>query len=216
MKLFTSFSFALLFIVFTACNSNAQNNVLTPATTAATSTALEIGDAAPMADYAMLDVSGAKVSIKESMLENGLLVIFSCNECPYVIGWEDRYPVLSEICKANNVGMLVVNSNEAKRADADSYDAMRKHAIEKGYNFAYTVDEKHQLADAFGATRTPELFLFDKSLQLAYKGCIDDNMKEPEKVEQFYIKNAIANMVAGNAIDPNVTKSIGCTIKRLN
>lgn len=213
--------FSFLFVLLTSCAGNAQNatDVIEqpkPPVAATTITPLEIGSAAPLADHKMLDVSGAEVSVNDSKLENGTLVLFSCNTCPYVIGWEDRYPIIAEFCKENNIGLLVVNSNEAQRDGVDSYKAMRQHAIDNGYQFSYVVDKNHDLADAFGATRTPELFLFDKDLKLVYKGCIDDNMKEPESVQQFYIKNAAVKMVGGEVIDPNVTKSVGCSIKRIS
>ena len=111
---------------------------------------------------------------------------------------------------------MLINSNEAKRDGADSLEEMVKHAKEKGYaDVHYLVDEDHVVADAFGANRTPEVFLFDAEMKLAYQGAIDDNMKEASKVEKPYLTNAIENMVAGKPADPDLTKSIGCTIKRL-
>lgn len=212
--------FSFLFVLLTSCMGNAQNTTdvieQPKPPVAATITSLQIGDQAPLQEHNMTDVSGADVSIKSSKLENGLLVIFSCNTCPYVVAWEDRYPLIADFCKANNIGLLVVNPNEAQREGVDSYEAMRQHAIDNDYQFTYAMDKNHDLADAFGATRTPELFLFDQNLSLTYKGCIDDNMKEPENVQQFYIKNAALNMVGGQTIDPNITKSVGCSIKRIS
>lgn len=205
-------------LAFAACNSATQpetgNTTQTKGVDAPAS--LEIGAALPMPDVKMTDVSGSELSANDIKGENGLLVMFSCNECPYVIGWEDRYPKIAEYCQLNKIGMMVVNSNEAQRDKEDSPDAMKKHATEKGYNFPYLIDKNHVFADALGATRTPDLFLFDKDMKLAYKGCIDDNMKEPEKVEQFYVKNAMVNLVSGTPIDPNVTKAVGCSIKRIS
>ncbi|OWY21376.1 thioredoxin family protein [Sphingobacteriales bacterium UPWRP_1] len=218
MKHFGIMLFILWASVFAACNNTTQ-----PETGSTTQNkgvdapaSLEIGTPLPKSDLKMADVSGSELSANEIKGENGLLVIFSCNECPYVIGWEDRYPKIAEFCQLNKIGLMVVNSNEAQRDKEDSPEAMKKHAMEKGYNFPYLLDKNHQLADALGATRTPDLFLFDKDLKLAYKGCIDDNMKEPEKVQQFYIKNAVNSLVAGQPIDPNVTKAVGCSIKRIS
>ncbi len=176
---------------------------------------MAIGKAAPLPDLKMQDISGKQVSIKDLKKDNGLLVVFSCNTCPFVIDWEDRYPMMDEYCKKNNIGMVVVNPNEAKREGDDSHIKMVVHAKEKGYSFPYVIDKNHQLADACGATRTPELFLFDKDLKLRYNGAIDDSQKDKGKVKDFYIQKAMENMVSGKPIDPSKTKSIGCTIKRI-
>jgi len=162
----------------------------------------------------MTDISGAKLNLRELNQENGLLVIFSCNTCPFVIQWEDRYNELYDLCAANDIGMVLVNSNEAKRDGEDSFEKMQEKAEKEGYKMHYVVDEKHQLADAFGATTTPHIFLFNRDAKLAYRGLIDDNGKEKEAVTQPYLKNAIKAMIANDKIDPEVTKSIGCSIKR--
>jgi peroxiredoxin len=175
---------------------------------------VQIGDIIPMMSYKMTDISGAKLNLRELNQENGLLVIFSCNTCPFVIQWEDRYNELYDLCAANDIGMVLVNSNEAKRDGEDSFEKMQEKAEKEGYKMHYVVDEKHQLADAFGATTTPHIFLFNRDAKLAYRGLIDDNGKEKEAVTQPYLKNAIKAMIANDKIDPEVTKSIGCSIKR--
>lgn len=178
---------------------------------------INIGDKAPKTDLKMESVDGKKASLTDLKKENGLCVIFSCNTCPYVIGWEDRYNELEEACAKNNIGFVLVNSNEAKRDGADSMKEMMAHAKEKGYgNFAYVVDENHVVADAFGATKTPDVFLFNGKMELTYKGAIDDNMKQKDSVEQPYLKNAINQMVAGEKVEPASTKAIGCSIKRVS
>ncbi len=175
---------------------------------------LNIGDAAPMTDYKMKDISGKELSMADVKKDNGLLVMFSCNTCPYVIAWEDRYPKVADYCEKNNIGLLVVNSNEARRDGDDSMDEMKKHAEEAKYNFPYVIDVNHQLADAIGAKKTPDLFLFDKEMKLAYKGAIDDS-QDASGVENFFVKTAMENMATGKPIDPNTTKAVGCTIKRI-
>jgi hypothetical protein len=176
---------------------------------------IPIGSSAPEAARIMTDVSGVEVSLMSARKENGLLVIFSCNTCPFVLGWEDRYIPIGEWCAANKVGYVLVNSNEAQRNNQDAIEKMREHAAEKRYNTFYVVDSDHVLADAFGATRTPEVFLFDADLSLVYKGAIDDNMEDAEGVEKPYLMSALQNMVSGKNIDPSMTKSVGCTIKRI-
>lgn len=176
---------------------------------------LHIGNSAPLPDYWMEDISGMEINLNFIRKENGLLVIFSCNTCPFVIAWEDRYPLIANQCNLLQVGMLAVNSNEAKREGDDSKEEMVIHAKDKEYNFNYAVDRNSVLAKAFGATKTPQIFLFDKNLKLVYTGAIDDNLKNAEQVEKPYLKNAINNLVAGKAIDPNVTKAMGCSIKKV-
>jgi cytochrome oxidase Cu insertion factor (SCO1/SenC/PrrC family) len=177
---------------------------------------LKTGDKAPAADLEMTDLDGTKTTLEKLNGENGICVIFSCNTCPYVIAWEDRYPELQKTCTANGVALVLINSNEAKREGADSLEEMVEHAKEKGYSDVhYLVDENHTLADAFGANRTPEVFLFNSEMALTYQGAIDDDMKDASKVEKPYLTNAIDNMVAGKPAEPDLTKSIGCTIKRV-
>lgn len=176
---------------------------------------LNIGDKAAKAELKMQGIDGKSISLKELKKENGVCVIFSCNTCPYVIGWEDRYNEIYKECANNNIGFVLVNSNEAKRDGDDSMAAMKDHAKEKGYlDFAYVVDENNVLADAFGATKTPDVFLFNGNMELVYKGAIDDNMKEKDNVKEPFLKNAVKALRSGKAIDPAETKALGCSIKR--
>jgi thioredoxin-related protein len=176
---------------------------------------LEIGASIPDADTKMMDVSGKEVSLNDAKGENGLLVIFSCNTCPYVKLSESRIKELGGIAKQNKVGMILVNSNEAQRADDDSFDAMKVYARTQGYTFSYVLDKNSNLANAFGATRTPHCFLFDKTGKLVYRGAIDDNIKEPNDVKEHYLKDAVVAIASGKAVKTSSTKSIGCSIKRL-
>lgn len=176
---------------------------------------LAIGSAVPKADYKMLDVTGKEVSLADAKAENGLLVIFSCNTCPYVKLSEGRIKELSSLAIKNKIGVIVVNSNEAQRDADDSYEEMKKYAKSQFYNFSYVVDKNSQLANAFGATRTPHIFLFDKK-GLAYRGAIDDNIKDANDVKEHFLKDAIVAVGSGKAVKTNSTKSVGCSIKRLD
>lgn len=176
---------------------------------------LNIGDKAPKMEMKMMGIDGKSVSLKDLKKEKGLCVIFSCNTCPWVMAWEDRYNELNELCAKNNVGFVLINSNEAKRAGEDSMAKMKEHAKAEGYgSFAYLVDEKNVLADAFGATKTPDVFLFNGKMELVYKGAIDDNSKDKSEVEEPYLKKAIEAMATGKTVDPSETKALGCSIKR--
>jgi peroxiredoxin len=178
---------------------------------------LPIGKKAPKADVKMADISGKKVSLMDIKKDNGLLVIFSCNTCPFVLAWENRYPGLGEQCTKNKIGMVLINSNEARRKSDDSIEAMKKHASDKNYNCFYTIDENSELANAFGAKTTPHVYLFDKDMNLVYRGAIDDTEGRGDaSPKELYLKNAIDNLTAGKKINPAETKSVGCSIKRVS
>jgi peroxiredoxin len=175
---------------------------------------LEIGKPIPSGDVKMMDVSGKEISLNDSKGENGLLVIFSCNTCPYVKLSEARIKEVAKLAKSSKIGVIVVNSNEAQRADEDSFDAMKKYAVAQGYDFSYVVDKNSVVANAFGATRTPHVFLFDKK-GLVYRGAIDDNIKDANDAKEHYLKDAITAVATGKPIKTNSSKSVGCSIKRV-
>lgn len=174
---------------------------------------LAINAAIPQADYKMKDVSGKMISLNDAKTAKGLLVIFSCNTCPYVKLSEARIKQYSDFCLSNGIGCILVNSNEAQRGEEDSFDEMVKYYAAQNLKCFYAVDEKSQLANAFGAGRTPQCFLFNNK-GLVYKGAIDDNVKEPTAVKEFYLKNALASVLKNETPKTQETKSIGCTIKR--
>lgn len=175
---------------------------------------LALNAALPMADHKMKDVSGKTVSMGESKTSKGLLVIFSCNTCPYVKLSEKRIKEYSDYCLSNGIGCIIINSNEAQRAEEDSFDEMVKYYSAQSLKCAYVVDEKSQVADAFGATRTPQCFLFNAK-GLVYKGAIDDNVKDAAAVKTPYLKDALASVAKSETPKTQETKSIGCTIKRV-
>ncbi len=184
-------------------------------------TSIKIGTKAPLSEYKMKDVSEKEYSIKDLNKENGILIIFSCNSCPFVVGskdndgWENRYNELYETCNKNNIGMVLINSNEAKRKGDDSFEEMKKHSIENKYKASYVLDKKHKLADAFGASTTPHVFLLNKSLELVYKGAIDDNVSSKKEVKSKWANNAINSLGKGEKIVTNSTRNSGCSIKRI-
>lgn len=175
---------------------------------------LGIGDKPVLTDVKMDDISGAKISLSDVKKENGLLVLFSSNACPFVIQWEGRYPELKAWADKNKVGMVVLNSNHQKRDGDDSFEAMKKHAKEKGYNFYYALDDQSAIANAFGGQTTPHAFLFNSKMELAYKGAIDDSYKSANEVKQAYVKDAISDLSSGKKIAVTETKPVGCSIKR--
>lgn len=175
---------------------------------------LALNAAIPQADLKMKDVSGKSVSLNDIKTAKGLLVIFSCNTCPYVKLSEARIKEYSDYCLANGIGCALINSNEGQRAEEDSFDEMVKYFGTQKLKCTYAVDEKSQLANAFGATRTPQCFLFNAK-GLVYKGAIDDNVKDAAAVKAAYLKDALTSLTKNETPKMQETKSIGCTIKRL-
>lgn len=168
----------------------------------------------PEANYKMKDVSNKEISLNDAKTNKGLLVIFSCNTCPYVKLSESRIKEYSDFCLANGIGCILVNSNEAQRTEEDSFDEMVKYYGSQNLKCYYAVDANSKLANAFGATRTPQCFLFnDKGL--VYKGAIDDNVKDPTAVKAPYLQDALVALSKGDLPATQETKSIGCTIKRV-
>lgn len=177
---------------------------------------LKIGDSAPLQKEKMEDISGKAMSLAEVKLENGLLVIFSCNTCPYVIAWEDQYNPLYELGKKNGIGTVLINSNEAKRKGDDSMQEMKNHAKKESYSMPYLVDTNSKLADAFGANTTPHIYLFDADMKLVYKGAINDKYESSAKTaKKFFLEDAINALGSGNEIKVKETKNRGCSIKRV-
>lgn len=175
---------------------------------------LGLNAAIPSADEKLKDVSGKEVSLNTSKTAKGLLVIFSCNTCPYVKLSESRIKEITDLAVKQDLGCIIINSNEAQRAEEDSFDAMVKYAAAQKFACPYVVDANSKMADAFGATRTPQCFLFnDKGL--VYKGAIDDNVKDPTMAKSHYLKDAVNAVVKGEIPKTQETKSIGCTIKRV-
>jgi len=166
-----------------------------------------------MADVKMVDVSGKKVSLNDAVGENGLLVVFSCNTCPWVDAWEDRYISVSKLSQKKGVGMIAINPNQGSRNKGDGMVDMQTRAKKAKYDFYYTLDKESKLASAFGASKTPHIYLFNNKGTLVYRGAIDDNARKPKKVKKAYLMDAIDAMVAGEKIEMASTKALGCGIK---
>ena len=175
---------------------------------------LPIGSTMPKADVKLKDISGVEISIKEVTKQNGVLVMFSCNTCPYVIKNQQRTVEIAAYAQKNNVGIIILNSNEGLRNDDDSYAAMKAYAKAQNYKWNYVVDKNNEIADAFGANRTPECFLFNAALKLVYHGAIDDNPTDAGNVKRHHLKEAINELTAGKDISVKESRSVGCGIKR--
>ncbi len=175
---------------------------------------LPIGSTMPKADVKLKNISGTEVTLKEVTKENGLLVMFSCNTCPYVVKNQERTADISKYAIQKNVGVIILNSNEAQREDNEGFEDMKIYAKEQNYNWHYVVDKNSEIADAFGANRTPECFLFNKELKLVYHGAIDDSPSTSENVKRRHLQEAINEMIAGKEVSYKESRSVGCAIKR--
>ena len=175
---------------------------------------LTIGSTLPQPDKKLKDVSGKEISLKESSDKNGLLVMFSCNTCPYVIKNQQRTLAIGNYAQKNGIGIILLNSNEDNRDNGDSFESMKAYAAKQQYKWKYVVDENSELANAFGASRTPECFLFDKDLKLVYHGAIDNNPSDAGNVSRKHLQIAIDEVIGGKDVSVKETKSVGCGIKR--
>jgi len=175
---------------------------------------LPIGSPIPKVEEKMKDISGKEVSFKDAMKKNGLLVVFSCNTCPVVKRYQSRINELSKYALNKEIGVILLNPNEAYRDNGDSYDDMKAYAKSNGFSWYYVLDENSKMADLFGANRTPEIFLFNNDGKLAYHGAIDDNSSSADEVSRKHAVIAIDEMTEGKEVSMKETRSVGCTIKR--
>jgi len=183
------------------------------AVSAARGDALAIGATLPAADQKMANVDGKMVALADVKGKVGTLVVFTCNHCPFVKAWQDRMVQIANDGVKAGVGVAFVNANDPAVFTEDSLDQMKTLAKDKGYAFSYLVDDTSAVARAFGATRTPEAFLFDAAGKLVYHGTIDDSTYEAAKVKKHYLKDAVDALVAGKNVAAPETKSVGCSIK---
>ena len=153
--------------------------------------------------YSLTDFAGKKI----------LVVVFSCNHCPYVHAYEKRMITLQRDYAPRGVQMIAINSNEAENYPEDRFEKMVRRAKEKGFNFPYLRDEDQSVAEAFGATHTPQFFIFDQTRTLRYLGKMDDNWEHPEAVKENYLRDALDAVLGGSKVAIPETYSIGCTIK---
>jgi len=140
-------------------------------------------------------------------------VIFSCNHCPYVLAWEDRMIQIQADYAGQGVQLVLINANDAAKYPTDGFPNMQAHAAQKSFNFPYLHDETQEVATAYGATRTPEVFLFDGDGTLKYHGTIDDNYENPSAVRSQYFRDALDAVLAGSVPAVGSTPPVGCTIK---
>ena len=142
-----------------------------------------------------------------------MAVIFSCNHCPYVQAWEDRMIAMGKTYQPKGAVFILINANDPARYPEDSFPEMVKRAKAKSYPFPYLHDEAQEIARSYGASRTPEVFLFDSQAVLRYHGRIDDNYENPTAVRDHDLREALDAILVGRLPARADTQPVGCTIK---
>ncbi|MEO0506175.1 MAG: thioredoxin family protein [Bacteroidota bacterium] len=173
-----------------------------------------VGDVAT--DFSLKNIDGTMVSLSDFKGAKGFLIIFTCNTCPYAVAYEDRIIALDAKYKAKGVPVVAINPNNPAVKAGDSFDKMKVRAAEKGFNFPYLFDEGQKVYPQYGATRTPHVYLLEKTAKgnmVKYIGAIDDNYQDASKVEEKYVEDAVDAMLSGKEIKVETTRAIGCTIK---
>ena len=173
---------------------------------------LKIGDRAP-GFRNLPGTDGKRYSLDAFKDAKVLVVVFSCNHCPYVQAYEDRMIAFQRDFGGEGVAFVAINSNETEHYTEDNFHEMVRRAKTKGFPFPYLRDEDQSVATTYGATHTPEFFVFDEQRKLRYHGKFDDNWQDPSQVKENYVRAAVEALLAEKEVTAPETYSIGCTIK---
>ncbi|HOY19488.1 MAG TPA: thioredoxin family protein [Haliscomenobacter sp.] len=174
-------------------------------------TGLKVGDIAP--DFQLKSTSGKMVTLKDYKTAKGYIVVFTCNTCPYAQAYEQRIIDLHNKMEPMGWPVVAIMPNDPSVQPGDGFDRMTERAKQKKYPFEYLLDEGQKIFPAYGAARTPHVFLLDKDRKVRYIGAIDDNADDESLITRRYVEEAIAAVEKGNEPDPSLTKAVGCMIK---
>ncbi|MCH8332140.1 MAG: thioredoxin family protein [Bacteroidetes bacterium] len=168
-------------------------------------------------NFKLPSINGTTVSLDNYPDAKGIVVVFTCNHCPYVIAYEQRIMDLQEKYADKGYPLIAISSNDVKRYPQDSFENMKERSQQKGFKFPYLYDETQEIAKDYGAERTPHAYLIakgdDGEYQIKYKGAIDDNLENPSAVTQRFLEAAIDQFDQGEDIMVKETPPVGCTIK---
>lgn len=174
----------------------------------------KVGDIA--ADFSLKSTNDKMVSLKDYKNAKGFVIIFTCNHCPFAKAYEDRIIALDKKYSGLGYPVIAINpNNPAKQAD-DSFEKMKVRAKEKGFTFPYLFDDGQKIYPQYGATKTPHVYLLQKTAkgnEVKYIGAIDDNYEDEQAVKEKYLENAIKALLNNKEITVKETKAIGCSIK---
>jgi peroxiredoxin len=172
---------------------------------------LQLNQAAP--DFDLPGVDGKNHSLADFKKYKLLVIAWSCNHCPYVIGSEERIAKFVAEYASKGVGFVAINSNETQGHPTDSMEHMKQRAAEKHFAFAYLRDDSQEVALKYGALRTPHFYVFDADRKLRYTGRMDDNPRNPGKETTHELRDAVDDLLAGRPVKVAVTNPIGCNVK---
>ncbi|MBI2981020.1 MAG: thioredoxin family protein [Deltaproteobacteria bacterium] len=172
---------------------------------------IKFRDKAP--DFLLPGVDGKSYSLDSFKDKKILVVIFSCNHCPYVQAYEDRMIAAQKDYADKGVRLVALCANDAREYPEDNLENMKTRAREKRYNFPYLRDETQQVARAYDAACTPEFYAFDQERRLRFHGRLDDNHENPKKATRHYLREALDDLVAGQPVRTPESHPIGCSIK---
>jgi glutathione peroxidase-family protein len=173
-----------------------------------------LGDA--VTDFRLKSVDGRILSLADYRAQKGLIVVFMSNHCPFAKAYEDRLMALDRKFSAQGYPVLAIMPNDPTAYEEDSFENMKIRARDKSFSYAYTIDETQATARAFGATRTPQVYVLKQTngqFILEYTGTIDDNPQDESSVQRRYVDDAVSNLIAGRPVQSPITKPIGCAIK---
>lgn len=182
---------------------------------ASTGEGYHIGDKAT--DFSLKNVNGKMVSLSDYPSAKGFVIVFTCNHCPFAKAYEGRIIAIDKKYKKLGYPVIAINPNDVSLVPEDSFENMKVRAKEKGFTFPYLIDETQEIANTYGAQRTPHIFLLKKEgndLIVKYIGTIDDNYQDESAVTKTYLADAIDALLAGKNPNPDFTKAIGCSVKR--
>ena len=174
----------------------------------------QVGDEAT--DFKLKNIDGKMVSLSDYSSAKGFIVIFTCNHCPYAKKYEDRIIALDKMFKSKGYPVIAINPNDATVQPQDGYAEMQIRAKEKGFTFPYLVDEGQKIYPIYGATKTPHVYILKKEKGkniVKYIGAIDNNYENPKDVSEFYVQDAVNQLLKNEAVKTSKTVAIGCTIK---
>jgi len=183
-------------------------------TLTASNAGLKPGDKAVA--FTLKNVDETMISLSDYSDQKGVILVFTCNPCPFAKAYEQRIIQLDQKYASQGYPVLAINPNDAEISPEDTFENMQVLAREKQYPFPYLKDETQEIYKAYGATRTPHIFLLVNKggkFKIAYIGAIDDNAMDASAVTQRYLESAIGAVISGDTPSPNTTKAIGCTIK---
>jgi len=172
---------------------------------------MPVGTSAPA--FSLPGVDGRNYSLDSFREATLLVVIFTCNHCPYAQALEQRFIDLQRDYEGKGVRLVAISSNDARSYPEDSFDNMRERAAQNGWNYPYLHDESQAVARAYDAACTPDIFVFDAERKLRYNGRCDDNWREADKVTRQDLRRALDSLLAGRAVDFDVHPALGCSIK---